>query len=123
MRKNHSWSESFGHALDGIRNTARRERNFRIQTAAAILAIALCAIFRVEMWQFMLVVTAIFFVLAMELVNSAVEAAVDLSCGGRLHPLAKIAKDAAAGAVLLAAAFAVVVGVVVAVDVVQSFLQ
>jgi len=120
MRKNRKWSESFGHALDGIANTARRERNFRIQITIAVLAIALCLIFRVEIWQLMLVATAIFFVLAMELVNTAVEAAVDLSCGGRLHPLAKIAKDAAAGAVLLAAAFAVVVGVVVAVDVVRT---
>ena len=122
MKKNRSWSESFGHALDGIRNTARRERNFRIQTAFAVLAIALCIIFRVEMWQFMLVVTAIFFVLATELVNTAVEAAVDLSCGGRLHPLAKVAKDAAAGAVLLAAAFAVIVGVVVTIDIARTLI-
>lgn len=57
----------------------------------------------------MFVLTAIFLVLVTELMNTAVEAAVDLA-HPHIHPLAKAAKDTAAGAVLLAAVFAVVIG-------------
>jgi len=120
--KNRNWPESFGHAYDGIRNTLKNERNFRIQIIFGIIAVIACIILRVDAWQFMLVVFAIFFVLTAELVNTAIEALTDLSCKGKIHPLAKTAKDAAAGAVLLASGFAVVVGVVVAVSVIKSFL-
>lgn len=60
----------------------------------------------------MFVLTAIFLVLVTELMNTAVEAAVDLA-DPHIHPLAKAAKDTAAGAVLLAAVFAVVIGCMV----------
>ncbi|MCL2285850.1 MAG: diacylglycerol kinase family protein [Firmicutes bacterium] len=120
--KNRSWPESFGNALNGIRKTVSNERNFRIQLVFGIIAIIGCIIFRVEAWQFMLVTSAIFFVLTMELVNTAIEALTDLSCKGKIHPLAKTAKDAAAGAVLLASGFAVVAGIVVAVSVIRNLL-
>jgi len=121
--KSRNWLESFGHAMDGIRKTAAKERNFRIQIIFGMIAIIACIILRVETWQFMLVAFAIFFVLAMELVNTAIEALTDLSCKGKIHPLAKTAKDAAAGAVLLASAFAVIVGILVAVSVIKRFLS
>ncbi|MCL2215954.1 MAG: diacylglycerol kinase family protein [Defluviitaleaceae bacterium] len=113
-RKSRSWPESFRYAFAGIRATAARERNFRIQIFFAIAAVIACIVFRVDAWHFAMVGFAIFFVLSMELVNTAVEAIVDLVTGGKPHPLAKIAKDAAAGAVLLAAVFALVVAGVVA---------
>jgi len=116
--KNRSWLESFGHALDGIWNTVKKERNFRIQIFFGILAVIACIILRVETWHLVLVIFAIFFVLATELMNTAIEALTDLSCKGKIHPLAKTAKDAAAGAVLLASAFAVVIGVAVAMSVI-----
>ena len=114
--------ESFKHAFTGIRAAAARERNFRIQIFFAIAAVVACIIAGVDTWHFVLVAFAIFFVLAMELVNTAVEAIVDLVTGGRAHPLAKIAKDAAAGAVLLASIFALVVGGIVATAVIRRFL-
>jgi len=120
--KNRNWRESFGHAKDGIVNTIKKERNFRIQIFMGILAVIACIILRVETWQFALVVVAIFFVLAMELMNTAIEALTDLSCKGKIHPLAKIAKDAAAGAVLLASALALIIGTIVAVSVIGRFL-
>jgi len=121
--KSRSRIESFRHAIDGICKTTKNERNFRIQIFFGILAVIACIIFRVETWQFMLVLFAIFFVLAMELMNTAIEALTDLSCKGKIHPLAKIAKDAAAGAVLLASAFAVVIGIVVAVSVIGRYIN
>ena len=121
--KNRTWLESFGHAFDGIANTFKNERNFRIQIILGIFAVIACIIFRVETWQFVLVSFAIFFVLAMELVNTAIEALTDLFTNGEVHPLAKRAKDAAAGAVLLASAFAAVVGVVVGLHIVLTYIR
>jgi len=120
--KNKTWPESFGHAFDGIRKTAAKERNFRIQIIMGIIAVILCIIFRVDTWHFVLVAFAIFFVLSMELMNTATEALTDLICQGKPHPLAKTAKDAAAGAVLLSSAFALVVGAIVATAVVRRYM-
>jgi len=117
--KTRNFKQSFGHAVDGIVNTAKNERNFRIQIILGILSVIVCIIFRVEAWLFALVAFAIFFVLAMELMNTAIEALTDLSCKGKIHPLAKIAKDAAAAAVLLASIFAVTVAVIVAISIIM----
>jgi len=120
--KNRTWLASFSHAVDGIVSTVKQERNFRIHLFFGILAVILCIIFRVETWQFVMVGFAIFFVFAMELMNTAIEALTDLSCKGKIHPLAKTAKDAAAGAVLLASIFALIVGCVVAWSVISRYI-
>lgn len=104
-----SFLQSFRWAGCGIVNCIRRERNFRIHLTAACYSTALgfrLGISRTE-WAVLFLTQAV--VLAMELCNTAVEAAVDLCCPER-HMLAKRAKDAAAGAVLTAAAFSVAVG-------------
>ena len=119
MNKNRNFKSALCFALAGIKHTATRERNFRIQCCIGILALVFCFIFRVDGGYFLAVVLSIFFVLAMELVNTAVEAVVDLVCNNTPHPLAKIAKDAAAGAVLLASFQAVIVGAVVIISVIR----
>lgn len=119
--KSKNIAESFRYALQGLRHAAERERNFKVHTVCAALAVLCCIAFRVEAFLFLLVIISIIFVLAMELVNTAVEAVTDLLCD-RLHPLAKIAKDTAAAAVLLAALQAVVVAAVVAVSVIRQWL-
>lgn len=122
-KKNRSFFGSLSNAFKGIRVVAARERNFRFQIIMGVLAVAACIIFQVEALLFVLVGFAIFFVLAMELVNTAVEATVDLATGGKHHPLAKIAKDAAAGAVLLASVFSLIVAAAVAVTVVAELVE
>jgi len=119
--KTKNWPESFRHAVNGIIATARRERNFRIHIFFAVFAITACIIFRVDGLHFLMVGFAIFFVMAMELVNTAIEALVDMYCRGKPHPLAKLAKDAAAGAVLLASLQAVVVGIFVTFSVIRRY--
>ena len=119
--KTSNWLESFRHAVNGIRSTARRERNFRIHIFFAVFAVAACIVFQVERLYFAMVGFSIFFVMAMELVNTAIEAVVDMYCRGKPHPLAKLAKDAAAGAVLLASVQALVVGAIVAISVVRRY--
>jgi len=65
---------------------------------------------------------SIFFVMVTELINTAIEAVVDMYCRGKPHPLAKLAKDAAAGAVLMASVMAAIVGIITAVSVVRRYL-
>ena len=117
--KTRNWFESLAHAVNGIRSTALRERNFRIHIFFAFFAVALCIVFRVRGLYFAMVGFSIFFVMAMELVNTAVEALVDMYCRGKPHPMAKLAKDAAAGAVLLASVQALIVGAIVAISVIR----
>lgn len=100
---------SFGYALCGIVHCIRRERNFRIHLVAAAYVLALAAHLHIAGARLALLFLTIGGVLALELVNTAVEAFVDLVSPQR-RPLAKIAKDTAAGAVLVFAAAAVGVG-------------
>ena len=120
--KSRSFLNSLKNAFFGIRETVKRERNFRIQIFAAIVVVTLCIVFQVSSLHFALVALAIFFVLVAELFNTAIEAVVDLVCRNKPHPLAKIAKDASAGAVLLASAFSVVIGIIVATEVIGRSL-
>ncbi len=94
---------SFGYAFQGVAACLLGERNFRIHTLAGAMAIAMGAYYRLSGTQWAVLLLAIALVLCCEAVNTAVEAAVDLVSPGE-HPLAKLAKDCAAGAVLLAAA-------------------
>lgn len=100
---------SFRCAFQGIAACVRKERNMKIHlflAAAVTIAGFVLNISQTE-WLYCLVCFAL--VMGAELINTAVEAAVDLACP-REHPLAKLAKDAAAGAVLVCAIFASVGG-------------
>lgn len=100
--------KSFGFAWAGIAYTWGHEPNFRIEVVVGVLAVLLSLWLGVSPVP-ILMMAAI--VLSLEIMNSAVEAIVDLASPD-IHPLAKLAKDAAAGAVFLASMIAVVVGVV-----------
>ncbi|CAM4463087.1 diacylglycerol kinase family protein [Deinococcus marmoris] len=102
------WWRSAGFAWAGIRHAYRSQANFRIEVWAGVLVLIAAAFLRVPLAPIAL---ACALVLALELVNTALEAVVDLA-SPELHPLAKVAKDAAAGAVLIASAGALVVGLV-----------
>jgi len=104
--------KSFGYAFSGIVFCLKYERNFRIHLSAAadvLLYSLLCDVKAVEYALLFLTIAA---VLAAECLNTAVEKTVDL-ISPEIHPLAKIAKDAAAGGVLLLAFGAVAVGIAI----------
>lgn len=103
---------AFGFALQGIWYLLRTQRNAQIHLLAGACAVALGAALRIERWEWLALVLTITLVLAAEGVNTAVEAAVDLTTTAR-HPLAKVAKDVAAGTVLICAIASVVVGCIV----------
>lgn len=111
MKDSNTLLQSFSYASQGIRSSLT-ERNFKVHCAAAVAALALCAVLRVPAWGWAAVLICIGMVLAAESVNTAVESVVDLA-SPELHPLAKRAKDCAAGAVLILAAVSVVVACVV----------
>ena len=104
--------KSFGYAFQGIFNTIRTERNIKIHCAAAILVTIFGIWLQISKTEWMICFILIGLILALELVNTAVEATVDLFTEER-KPLAKKAKDAAAGAVLIVAIFAAVIGILI----------
>ena len=104
--------KSFGYAFQGIFNTIRTERNIKIHCVAAILVTILGIWLQISKTEWMICFILFGLILALELVNTAVEATVDLFTEER-KPLAKKAKDAAAGAVLVAAIFAAVIGILI----------
>jgi len=111
-RRRPSLLESFDFAAEGVVHALRTQRNLWIHFAigAGVLVAALA--FGVSKLELMILLLAITFVLVAELVNTAIEAAVDVASTS-FDPLAKLAKDIAAGAVLIAALNAVAVGYLV----------
>ena len=104
--------KSFGYAFQGIFNTIRTERNIKMHCAAAILVTIFGIWLQISKTEWMICFILFGLILALELVNTAVEATVDLFTEER-KPLAKKAKDAAAGAVLIVAIFAAVIGILI----------
>ena len=92
-------TDAFRHAADGIA-AAACERNFKIELCFAVLAIILGVALRIDFTQWAVVSICIGVVLALECLNTSLEALVDL-VSPDYHDLAKIAKDCAAGAVLV----------------------
>ncbi len=100
---------SFRYAFSGLWWTLKTQRNMRIHLALGIVAGLLGIVLGLSSGEFAVLALTITVVMAAEMVNTVIEAAVDLA-SPEYHPLAKIAKDVAAGAVLLTAIGAVVVG-------------
>jgi diacylglycerol kinase len=102
----------FGHAFRGLWYALRTERNARIHVSIAFLAILLGIVLHISAVEFAMVFVAITGVFIAEMFNTAFELYIDLASPD-YHPLAKIAKDVAAGAVLLSAMLSVVIGLFV----------
>ncbi len=106
------WSKfiaGFGHAFIGLWYALRTQRNARVHVSIAILALLLAIILRISAVEFAMVFVAITSVFIAEMFNTVFELCIDLA-SPEYHPLAKIAKDVAAGAVLLSAILSVVIG-------------
>jgi diacylglycerol kinase len=103
---------SFSFAAQGVWHVVRTQRNMRVHLLAGAAAIVAGLVVRVSAADWACIVLAIGLVLTAETLNTVVEALVDLSTD-EFHPLAKAAKDMAAGAVLLSSVAAVGVAVAV----------
>jgi len=100
---------SFKYAWAGLSYTFLTQRNFRIHVIVGSLAIALSLFLQVTRVEVAIIGLTIGAVLTMELLNTALESVVDLTVRQTYHELAKIAKDCAAGAVLVSSFAAVIV--------------
>lgn len=111
-RKKNPITESFGYAFEGIWTGIRNERNMKIHCAAIIFVTLAGTLFQISATQWCICLLLFGLVAALELVNTAIEAVVDLVTEEK-KPLAKVAKDTAAGAVLIAAIMAAVIGCII----------
>ena len=104
--------DSFNYAFEGIIHVLRTQRNMRIHFAIAVLVLVLAVAADVTKLELIVLLLAIAFVLIAEMINTAIEGAIDVATSS-FDPMAKLAKDIAAGAVLLASINAVAVGYLV----------
>lgn len=99
----------FSYAFQGLGYAFRTQRNIRVHSTVAVLAIILGIILHISTVEFAMIFIAITSVLSAEMFNTVIEVSIDLSTP-EYHPLAKVAKDVAAGAVLLSAMLAIIIG-------------
>jgi diacylglycerol kinase (ATP) len=110
-RRAETLAASFRFASAGLRYLFTTQRNARVQTGAGAVAVVLGALLRISRVEWAILTLTIALVLILEALNSAIEATVDLVTSD-YHPLAKVAKDLAAGAVWLMALTSLVIGAI-----------
>jgi diacylglycerol kinase len=106
------FAKSFSYAAKGIRHAFSHERNFRIESAIALLVLAASFLLPLSPMERVAVILTIGLVLSLELLNSAVEWLMDV-LQPEYHESVKIVKDLSAAAVLIISIFAALVGVVI----------
>lgn len=114
--------KSFGYAFSGIFSCIRKERNIKIHCFAAVMVTIFGFLLKISVTEWLVCLILFGLIMGLELVNTAIEAVVDLVTQER-KPLAKTAKDTAAGAVLIAAIFAAVAGCVIFIPKILAMYQ
>lgn len=112
MKRARTLIESFNYAISGIIYALKTQRNMRIHFFAAILVLMTSSFFDFSKEELLFIFFAVALVIISELINTSIESTVDLVTS-EYHPLAKIAKNVAAGAVLISAINSVVIGYIV----------
>lgn len=107
-----SVADSFGHAFEGVLTGVLEERNMKIHCVMAALVVFFGLVLHISVTEWCICFILFGLIMGLELVNTAIEAAVDLATQ-EYHPLAKRAKDTAAGAVLIASIMAAVTGLLI----------
>lgn len=100
------------YALNGIKEAFLQEKNFRIHVSVTVVVLLASVYFQIKLHEWIFIMMAIALVWTTELTNSAIERIIDY-VKPEIHPEAKIIKDLGAGIVLIAAIFAVIVGLIV----------
>ena len=104
--------DSFKYALEGIGYTIKTQRNMRLHCTVGTLAILAGLFFKVNRLELAILVIVVTMVIVAEMFNTAIESTIDLYSRQR-HPLAKIAKDVGAAAVLVSAISSAIVGLLI----------
>ncbi|MBI5025584.1 MAG: diacylglycerol kinase [Nitrospirae bacterium] len=106
------WIEGANYAIEGILHAAKTQKHLRYHFYAAVLVLLLSFISGISRFEFIAIAIVVVLVLLAEMLNTAIEATIDL-ISREYNPKAKIAKDIAAGAVLVTASGAVVIGFII----------
>lgn len=104
-----SLQKSFSHAVRGIKYCIANERNMRIHISAMVLVLSFAYSYQATRYEFMMLIFCIGLVISCEMINTSIETIINLYSPA-YNNLAKITKDVAAGAVLITAIVAVLVG-------------
>lgn len=104
--------KSLSYALAGIKVAVGEQRNVQIHLTIFLLVVAAGLFIDINHSEWLAVILASSIVISTEMINTAIEKVVDLA-SPEIHPIAKKAKDIAAGAVLVAVCFAVIIGLLV----------
>lgn len=109
---NKNFFKALQNALNGILYVIKNEKNIKIELIFAILAIIASIILKLNIIEFSIIIFVIFFVLFAECINTAIENTVDLYTQ-EYNEKAKIAKDIAAGGVILASILSIIIGILI----------
>lgn len=104
--------KSFGYAFAGIKTNLAKERNLLIHVCFMLLVIVAGFLFQISMTEWLICIILFGIVISLELVNTAIETVVDI-CMPDINPKAKLAKDTAAGAVLVVAISSAIIGLII----------
>ncbi|EES90806.1 diacylglycerol kinase [Clostridium botulinum D str. 1873] len=112
IKRVRKFMDSFNYAIEGIIYSVRTQRNMKIHSIATLLVLSSCFFYDLTRIELLVLTITITMVLAGEMINTAIEFAIDATTN-YYHPLAKIAKNVSAGAVLITAINAVLVGYII----------
>ncbi len=88
-------------SMQGLKATYKHEASFRLELYLSIIMVPIAVYISQSALQILLLLSCVLFVLIIEIINSAIEAVVDMVCGEKFHELAKRAKDMGSAAVFL----------------------
>ena len=118
--KNKKLINSFKCAIQGIKQAVKTERNVKIHITIMILVIIAGIVLKINTQEWIICIILFGLVISLELVNSAIEATVDIAMP-EINEKAKVAKDVAAGAVLVSAIASAIIGLIIFIPKVIAF--
>jgi diacylglycerol kinase (ATP) len=117
-----NWITSLNYAIEGILIAARTEKHFRYHLVAASVVVIFSYIAGITRVEFLVILLSVVSVIVTELINTAIEATINI-ISPEIHPKARIAKDTAAGAVLITAFGAAIVGYVILIPYIRYYFE
>lgn len=114
--------KSFGHAFNGIAAAFKSEFHIKIHLVFLMLVVIFGFLFQISITEWLICVVCFAMVIGAELINTAIEAVVDIA-SPEIHPLAAKAKDVAAGAVLVISIFSAIIGLIIFVPKIWEVLK
>ena len=105
--------KSFGYAIEGIKSSLKNEQNIIVMFIAGIIAVILGFILKISSFEWLILLLLIGFILSLEMINTAIEATVNLHDGESKSKYGKIAKDSASAALLIISIFSIIIGIII----------